>query len=254
MPEAEARARDRARRRARALARRLDLQAADPGGAAQRGKPVTTATALWMAERGGRHVIGVTGHQGQEHDRDGHRASAEPDHADRARGQHRPPGDRPARHGPVRTPGSCASSRATRSPTSPSAPRSPCSPTSIASTPTGTAARQQYRADKLRIFELPGVRAAVRPLGDRGGWPLVVRAGADPAARATQRRRTSPRPWRRSRRLGSPLPPLPEALEGLTALPHRLQTVHTDVRRRRVGRRQHLDHARVDDRGARGLR
>jgi UDP-N-acetylmuramoylalanine--D-glutamate ligase len=27
---------------------------------------------------------------------------------------------------------------------------------------------------------------------------------------------------------GLPLPPLPQALEGLTALPHRLQTVHTD--------------------------
>ncbi len=88
---------------------------------------------------------------------------------------------------------------------------------------------QQYRADKLRILGLPGVREAVRPPGDCGGWrpvvgpeeiPLRGRHNAENVAAAVAAIEAA----------GLPVPPLPEALIGLQALPHRLQTVHVDER------------------------
>ena len=85
---------------------------------------------------------------------------------------------------------------------------------------------EQYRADKLRIFELPGVRAAVRPLGDRGDWPLVVAPDQIPL-RGRHNAANVAAAVAAIEAAGLPLPPLPQALEGLTALPHRLQTVHT---------------------------
>jgi UDP-N-acetylmuramoylalanine--D-glutamate ligase len=86
---------------------------------------------------------------------------------------------------------------------------------------------EQYRADKLRIFDLPGTRAAVRPLGDRGGWELVVpeeqiplrgRHNAENVATAVAAIAAA----------GFQTPALPGALAGLKPLPHRLETVHTD--------------------------
>ncbi|MGH2862834.1 MAG: Mur ligase family protein [Solirubrobacteraceae bacterium] len=88
---------------------------------------------------------------------------------------------------------------------------------------------QRYRADKLRIFELPGVRAAVRPLGDRGGWPLVVAEEQIPL-RGRHNAENVACALAAIEAAGLPLPALPGALEGLTALPHRLQTVHVDGR------------------------
>ena len=85
---------------------------------------------------------------------------------------------------------------------------------------------EQYRADKLRIFELPGVRATVRPPGDRGGWPLVVAPDQIPL-RGRHNAENVATAVAAIEAAGLPLPPLPQALEGLTALPHRLQTVHT---------------------------
>ncbi len=88
---------------------------------------------------------------------------------------------------------------------------------------------QQYRADKLRIFGLPGVRAAVRPPGGHGGWPSVVdpeqiplrgRHNAENIAAAVAAIAAA----------GLPVPALPAALMGLQTLPHRLQTVHVDER------------------------
>ncbi len=87
---------------------------------------------------------------------------------------------------------------------------------------------EQYRADKLRLFELPEVRAAVRPLGDRGGWPLVVPPEQIPL-RGTHNARNVAAAAAAIEAAGFALPPLPEALHGLKALPHRLQTVHTDA-------------------------
>jgi UDP-N-acetylmuramoyl-L-alanine---L-glutamate ligase len=86
---------------------------------------------------------------------------------------------------------------------------------------------ERYRADKLRIFELPGTRAAVRPLGDRGGWPLVVPEAQIPL-RGRHNAENVATAIAAITAAGFELPPLPESLEGLEALPHRLQTVHID--------------------------
>ncbi len=84
----------------------------------------------------------------------------------------------------------------------------------------------QYRADKLRLFELPGVRAAVRPLGDRGGWPLVVPIDQIPL-RGAHNAQNVAAAVAAIAAAGFNVPPLPESLAGLEPLPHRLQTVHT---------------------------
>ena len=83
---------------------------------------------------------------------------------------------------------------------------------------------EQYRADKLRIFELPGTRVAVRP--PEGGWPILFRPEQIPL-RGPHNARNVTAAIAAIEAAGLPLPPLPQALEGLTALPHRLQTVHT---------------------------
>ncbi len=62
------------------------------------GKPVTTATGLWMAERGGRHVIGVTGTKGKSTTATIIAHLLSQITTDRARGEHRAPGHRSARH------------------------------------------------------------------------------------------------------------------------------------------------------------
>ncbi|MDE3134069.1 MAG: UDP-N-acetylmuramoyl-L-alanine--D-glutamate ligase, partial [Acidobacteriota bacterium] len=87
---------------------------------------------------------------------------------------------------------------------------------------------ERYRADKLRIFDLPGVRAAVRPLGDRGGWPVPEWSGQIPL-RGRHNAENVSAAITAIERAGFGPPPLPEALNGLRALPHRLQTVHTDA-------------------------
>ena len=111
---------------------------------------------------------------------------------------------------------------------------------------------EQYRADKLRIFELPGVRAAVRPLGDRGGWPLV---GARPsrsrcAGGTTPRTSRGPRGDRGRRlraaaaaggargpqRAPAPSPDGPHDADGVEWVDDSISTTP------------------IDDRGARGLR
>ncbi len=88
---------------------------------------------------------------------------------------------------------------------------------------------ERYRADKLRVFDLPGVRAAVRPLGDRGGWPLVVPAAEVPL-RGAHNAQNVAAAVAAIQAAGLPLPELPGALAGLEPLPHRLQTVHVDER------------------------
>ncbi len=192
------------------------------------GKTVTTATSLWMAEREGRRVIGVTGTKGKS------TTATVIAHLMRATGI------------PVELAGNIGVpvielldlNRDTWV---------VCELSSyqIADLTVGPevavltnlsrehtdwhGSEQQYRADKLRIFGLPGVRAAVRPPEERGGWPLVVspeliplrgRHNAENVATAVAALRAA----------GLPLPPLPEALAGLRALPHRLQTVRVDGR------------------------
>jgi UDP-N-acetylmuramoylalanine--D-glutamate ligase len=84
----------------------------------------------------------------------------------------------------------------------------------------------RYRADKLRLFELPCVRVAVRPPEE--GWPVLFEPGQLPL-RGEHNARNVTAAIAAIEAAGLPLPVLPQALEGLVALPHRLQTVHTDA-------------------------
>ncbi len=113
----------------------------------------------------------------------------------------------------------------------------------------------RYRADKLRLFTLPQVRAAVYPLGDPeveslagalpgaipfddpAGWHLdangAVRRGSDviltPEQIPLRGRHNAQNVAIALAALEAaqlPQPALPEALAGLRPLPHRLQTVH----------------------------
>jgi UDP-N-acetylmuramoylalanine--D-glutamate ligase len=83
----------------------------------------------------------------------------------------------------------------------------------------------QYRADKLRLFELPGTRVAVRP--PEGGWPVLFELDQIPL-RGTHNACNVSAAVAAIEAAGLPLPQLPQALQGLQALPHRLQTVHTN--------------------------
>ena len=188
------------------------------------GKTVTTATALWLAERGGRHVIGVTGTKGKSTTATVIAHLLRQVTATELAGNiGRPVID--LLDTPEDTWVVCE-----------------LSSYQIADLTTGPevalltnlyrehtdwhGSEEQYRADKLRIFELPGVRAAVRPPGDRGDWPPVVAPDQIPL-RGRHNAANVAAAVAAIEAAGLPLPPLPQALEGLTALPHRLQTVHT---------------------------
>ncbi len=83
---------------------------------------------------------------------------------------------------------------------------------------------QRYRADKLRLFELPGVRVSVKPPAQ--GWPVPFGPELIPL-RGEHNARNVAAAVAAIQAAGLPLPPLPGGLAGLQALPHRLQTVHT---------------------------
>jgi UDP-N-acetylmuramoylalanine--D-glutamate ligase len=191
------------------------------------GIPHTTPTGLWMAERGGRHVIGVTGTKGK---------STTATVIAHLLAQIRPTElagniGRPVIELLDIDPDTWVVCE--------------LSSYQIADLDTGPevavltnlsrehtdwhGSEERYRADKLRLFGLPGVRAAVRPLGDRGSWPLVVapeqiplrgRHNAENVAVAVAAIEAA----------GFTVPPLPESLAGIKPLAHRLQTVHTDAR------------------------
>ncbi|MDE3134122.1 MAG: UDP-N-acetylmuramoyl-L-alanine--D-glutamate ligase [Acidobacteriota bacterium] len=195
--------------------------------AIQAGATVTTATALWLAERDGRHVIGVTGTKGKS------TTATIIAHL-------------LAQVTPVELAGNIGRPVIGLLDT-PLATRVVCELSSyqIADLTVGPevavltnlsrehtdwhGSEQRYRADKLRLFELPGVRAAVRPLGDRGGWPLVVPPEQIPL-RGRHNAENVSAAMAAIEAAGFAAPPLPQSLIGLTALPHRLQTVHTDER------------------------
>lgn len=189
--------------------------------------PVTTATALWMAQRGGRNVIGVTGTKGKSTTATiiAHLLS-QVTPTELAGNIGRPVID--LLDTPVETWVVCE-----------------LSSYQIADLDTGPevalltnlsrehtdwhGSEQRYHADKLRIFDLPGVRAAVRPLGDRGGWPLVV-AEEEIPLRGRHNAENVAAAVAAIEAAGFIVPPLPGSLAGLRALPHRLQTVHVDGR------------------------
>ena len=188
--------------------------------------PVTTATALWLAERGGRHVIGVTGTKGKSTTATviAHLLS---------------------RVTPTELAGNIGRPVIELLDTSLDTwVVCELSSYQIADLTVGPevavltnlsrehtdwhGGEAQYRADKLRLFDLPGVRAAVRPLGDRGGWPLVVAVDQIPL-RGRHNAENVACACAAIEAAGFTVPPLPESLHGLEPLPHRLQTVHSDA-------------------------
>ena len=191
------------------------------------GKPVTTATGLWFAQHGGRHVIGVTGTKGKSTTATiiAHLLSqVTPTELAGNIG-------RPVIELLDIDPGTWVVCE--------------LSSYQIADLTTGPevavltnlsrehtdwhGSEERYRADKLRIFDLPGVRAAVRPLGDRGGWPLPAWANQIPL-RGLHNAQNVAAAIAAIDATGLTIPRLPEALEGIVPLPHRLKTVYTDAR------------------------
>ncbi len=191
------------------------------------GTPVTTPTALWMAERGGHHVIGVTGTKGKSTTATitahllGQLTATE-----LAGNIGRPVIE--LLDAPLDTWVVCelSSYQIADMTVGPEV----AVLTSLSREHTDWhGSEERYRADKLRLFDLPGVRAAVRPLGDRGGWPLVVAPEQVPL-RGRHNAENVTTAVAAIRAAGFEPPRLPDALAGLVALPHRLQTVHTDAR------------------------
>ncbi|WP_249020626.1 UDP-N-acetylmuramoyl-L-alanine--D-glutamate ligase [Conexibacter sp. S30A1] len=192
------------------------------------GLPVGTATGLWLAERGGRHVIGVTGTKGKSTTATivAHLLRRAGMSVELAGNIGRPVieliGLDPATWVVLEL----SSYQIADLEVGPEVALL----TNLSREHTDWhGSEQRYRADKLRLFDLPGVRAAVRPLGDRGDWPLVVPAAAVPL-RGAHNAQNVAAAVAAIQAAGLPLPDLPGALTGLEPLPHRLQTVHVDAR------------------------
>jgi UDP-N-acetylmuramoylalanine--D-glutamate ligase len=215
------------------------------------GVPVTTATALWLAERGGAGVIGITGTKGKS------TTAALAFHIARAAGRE------------VRLAGNIgAPALDLLDEETPELVALELSSYQIADLQDGPevalvtslfrehtdwhGSEAAYRADKLRLLELPGVRAAVlngrderlaalapavdlRLYGQRQGWDL----DGDGLARGGRAMlRADELPLRGEHNalnlcgalsaleaIGVELPALAPALTDFTALPHRLQPV-----------------------------
>ena len=191
------------------------------------GTAVATPTGLWMAERGGRHVIGVTGTKGKSTTATviAHLLS-QITPTELAGNIGRPVIDlldTPADTWVVCELSSYQIADLTTGP-------EVAVLTNLSREHTDWhRSEQQYRTDKLRLFDLPGVRAAVRPLGDRGGWPVPAWADGIPL-RGRHNAQNVSAAVAAIEAAGFAVPPLPQSLEGLEALPHRLQTVHTAAR------------------------
>ena len=190
------------------------------------GLPVGTATGLWLAERGGRHVIGVTGTKGKSTTATivAHLLRRAGMSVELAGNIGRPVieliGLDPATWVVLEL----SSYQIADLEVGPEVALL----TNLSREHTDWhGSEERYRADKLRVFDLPGVRAAVRPLGDRGGWPLVVPAAEVPL-RGAHNAQNVAAAVAAIQAAGLPLPELPGALAGLEPLPHRLQTVHVD--------------------------
>jgi UDP-N-acetylmuramoylalanine-D-glutamate ligase len=191
------------------------------------GTVVTTATGLWLAQREGRHVIGVTGTKGKSTTATviAHLIRATGAPLELAGNIGRPVIELLDLDADVWVVCELSSYQIADLTVGPEV----AVLTNLSREHTDWhGSEQRYRADKLRLFELPGVRAAVRPLGDRGGWPLVIASEQIPL-RGRHNAENVAAAIAAIEAAGLPLPPLPQALEGLSALPHRLQTVHTDA-------------------------
>jgi UDP-N-acetylmuramoyl-L-alanine---L-glutamate ligase len=188
------------------------------------GTPVTTATGLWLAQRSGEHVIGVTGTKGK---------STTATVIAHLLGQVMP----------VELAGNIGRPVIDLLDTPPETwVVCELSSYQIADLTVGPevavltnlsrehtdwhGGEERYRADKLRLFDLPGVRVPVKP--PDGGWPIMFEPDQIPLRGAHNARNVSAA-IAAITAAGLSLPSLPQALAGLTALPHRLQTVHIDA-------------------------
>lgn len=191
------------------------------------GRTVTTATALWLAERGGARVIGVTGTKGKSTTATVVAHLLSQLTATELAGNIGRPViellDTPAGTWVVCELSSYQITDLTVGP-------EVALLTNLSREHTDWhGSEERYRADKLRLFELPGVRAALRPLGEGGGWQPVV-AGEQIPLRGRHNAENVAAAVAAIRAAGFEPPALPGALAGLEPLPHRLQTVHTDAR------------------------
>ena len=190
------------------------------------GTTVSTATGLWLAERGGHHVIGVTGTKGKSTTATviAHLIRATGTPVELAGNIGRPVIELLDLDADVWVVCELSSYQIADLTVGPEV----AVLTNLSREHTDWhGGEQRYRADKLRIFELPCTRVAVKPPAD--GWPLLFEPEQLPL-RGAHNARNVTAAIAAIEAAGLPLPSLPQALEGLTALPHRLQTVHTDSR------------------------
>jgi len=215
------------------------------------GIPITTATALWLAERGGAGVIGVTGTKGKS------TTAALACHLARAAGR------------TVHLAGNIGVPALDLLDAEPAdVTVLELSSYQIADLQTGPqvalitnlfrehtdwhGSEDAYRADKLRVLDLPGVQVGVLNARDEGlmaaethvpvaryglpdGWDVraegialkgeLVAASAELALRGEHNALNLCGALTALEAFGIALPPLPESLRGVRPLPHRLQTV-----------------------------
>jgi UDP-N-acetylmuramoylalanine--D-glutamate ligase len=217
---------------ASAVLDRADLLVRSPGvsiykpliqDALAAGTPVVTPTGLWLAERGGEHVIGVTGTKGKSTTATviAHLLRATMPETELAGNIGRPVIDlldTPADTWVVLELSSYQIADLTVGP-------EVAVLTNLYREHTDWhGSEQQYRADKLRLFDLPGVRIAVREPEE--GWPVLFTQDEIPL-RGAHNARNVTAAITAIEAAGLSVPPLPAAFAGLQALPHRLQTVHT---------------------------
>jgi UDP-N-acetylmuramoylalanine--D-glutamate ligase len=216
------------------------------------GTPVTTATALWLAERGGRRVVGVTGTKGKS------TTAALLAHLARAGGE---------AVGLAGNIGAPALDLLDRPPTEWAVVELSSYHTADLGTGPEVAvvtnlfrehtdwhgSEEAYRADKLRLLGLPGVRAAVLPAreprlldavgpgvastfyGQPDGWDAgpagltlrdeLVVATAELPLRGVHNTLNLCAALTALAAAGLRTPRLPDALRGFRALPHRLEVV-----------------------------
>ncbi|MGC9219738.1 MAG: UDP-N-acetylmuramoyl-L-alanine--D-glutamate ligase [Solirubrobacteraceae bacterium] len=201
-------------------------------------KTVTTATGLWLAERQGRHVIGVTGTKGKSTTATVIAHLISPlVRTELAGNIGRPVIDLldfdPAGWVVLEL----SSYQIADLPVGPEV----AVLTNLSREHTDWhRSEQRYRADKLRIFDLPGVRVGVRPPDGSDSWYVdgagavchaqerVLAAGQIPL-RGRHNAQNVATALAAIEAAGLARPHLPEGLAGLQPLPHRLQTVHIEV-------------------------
>jgi len=205
--------------------------------AIQNGTPVTTATGLWLAEREGRRVIGVTGTKGKSTTATviAHLLS-QITPTELAGNIGRPVIELLDLDPEIWVVLELSSYQLADLTTGPEI----AVMTNLYREHTDWhGSEERYRADKLRIFEFPQTRARVRPLTGTSSWHVdeagnvlhnqeLILAAAQIPLRGRHNAVNVATALAAIEAAGLETPPLPGALEALEPLPHRLQTVHID--------------------------